>query len=96
MWGWSGIITGSLGLTLSWQSVRNQIIAVSSWLAGKTTHPLLLLSERFGSKFFLLVAVVLGVTALTYWSLIEYRDVDWFGGEDGVSEWWSARTYLAA
>ena len=46
--------------------------------------------------FFLLVAAVLGFTALTHWSLTEYKDVDWFGGEDGASEWWSVGTYLAA
>ena len=96
MWGWPGIITGSLGLTLSWRPVRNQIIAVRSWLAGKTTQPLLLPSGRFGAKFFLLVAAVLGVTTLTHCSLIEYSDVDWAGGEDGVSEWWSAWPYLVA
>ena len=35
-------------------------------------------------------------TGLTHWSLTAYEDVDWFGGEDGVSEWWSVATYLIA
>ena len=48
MWDWSGIIAGSVGLTLGLQPVRNQIIAAGSWLASKTTHPLLLPAERLG------------------------------------------------
>ena len=48
MWGWAGIIAGSVGLTLGLQPVRNQIIAAGSWLASKTTHPLLLPAERWG------------------------------------------------
>ena len=35
-------------------------------------------------------------TALAHWSLTAYEAVDWFEGEDGVSEWWSVATYLAA
>jgi len=96
IWGWSGIIAGSVGLTLGWQPVRKRIIVAASWLAGKTTHPLLLPAERFGGKFFLRAAAVLGFTAVSHWSLTEFQDVDWFGGEDGASEWWSVGTYLAA
>ena len=29
----------------------------------------------------LLAAAVLGFTALTHWSLTEYKEVDWFGGD---------------
>ena len=36
------------------------------------------------------------VKAMAHWSLTAYEAVDWFEGEDGVSEWWSVATYLAA
>lgn len=95
-WGWSGIITGSVSLIFSWQRVRSKIRTAGSWLARKTTHPLPLPADRFRGKFFLSAATVLVFTALTHWSLTAYKDVNWFGGEDGASEWWSVATYLAA
>ena len=33
---------------------------------------------------------------LTHWSLRTFLDAEWLEGEDGLSEWWSVATYLAA
>ena len=39
---------------------------------------------------------MLAFTLLAYWTVTDFWDVGWFAGEDGVSEWWSVGTYLAA
>ena len=76
--------------------VRFKIRSAGSWLAQRTTQPLPLPAECFRGSFFLSAAAVLAFTALVHWSLTAYKDVNWFGGEDGASEWWSVATYLAA
>lgn len=53
-------------------------------------------ADRFDRGFLLAIGSVLAFTLLAYWSLTDYWDVEWFAGEDGVSEWWSVGTYLAS
>ena len=64
--------------------------------ADRFFHPVPLAPDRFDRRFFLGLLGVLVFTLVTYWSLIDYWDVGWFAGEDGVSEWWSVATSLAA
>lgn len=51
-------------------------------------------ADRYDGKFLLALASVLSFTLLAYWTLTDYWDVQWFAGEDGVSEWWSVATYV--
>ena len=96
VWGWSGIIAGSISLTIGQSYFRSRLLILGSWLAGRLTRPLPLAADRYGGAFFLAAGCVLVFTALAHWSLTVYEDVDWFEGEDGVSEWWSVATYSAA
>ena len=50
-------------------------------------------ADRYDGKFFLALGGVLAFTLVSYWSLTRHPDVQWFAGEDGVSEWWSVATY---
>ena len=56
--------------------------------------PISLQADRYDGKFLLALTSVLGFTLLAHWTLTDYWDVQWFAGEDGVSEWWSVATYL--
>ncbi len=96
IWGWSGILAGSVSLIFSWRLFRLKISSAGSWIAGNFAHRLPLPADHFGARFFLSASAILVFTALTHWSLSAYKDVNWFGGEDGASEWWSVATYLAA
>ncbi len=51
-------------------------------------------ADRYDGKFLLALASVLSFTLLAYWTLTDYWDIQWFAGEDGVSEWWSVATYV--
>ena len=53
-------------------------------------------ADRYDGKFVLGVGSMLVFTAVSFWSLTRYWDVNWYAGEDGVSEWWSVATYLAS
>ena len=55
-----------------------------------------LAADRYDGKFALGLAGVLVFTLLAYWTLTDYWNVQWYAGEDGVSEWWSVTTYLAS
>lgn len=96
IWGWSGIVAGSVSLIFSWHTFRLKLGSMGSWLVLRVAHPLPLPADRFSCAFFLVVIGVFAFTALAHWSLTAYETVDWFEGEDGVSEWWSVATYLAA
>ena len=52
--------------------------------------------DKYDARFFVALAGVLTFTLLAYWTLTDYWDVQWFAGEDGVSEWWSVGTYLVS
>ena len=53
-------------------------------------------ADRYDGRFVLAAGGVLGFTLLAFWSLTVYGDVQWFAGEDGLSEWWSVAAYLAS
>ena len=96
IWAWSGIIMGAITLFLSHPYIRSFLL---SGALLRRTHPnsfFSLAPDRYGLGFFLATGSILVFTALTHWSLTAYKDVDWFGGEDGLSEWWSVVTYVAA
>ena len=96
VWGWSGIIAGFISLPIGQSYLRSRLLSLGSWLARSLTHPLPLAADRYSGAFFLATGCVIVFAALTHWSLTAYEAVDWFEGEDGVSEWWSVATYLAA
>ena len=96
LWAWSGIILGAIILPLGHSYVRSALSSALIRGRNRITQPLPLAPDRYGLTFILAVGGVLVFTALSHWSLTAYKDVDWFGGEDGVSEWWSVATYLAA
>jgi len=96
VWGWSGVIAGSIILPIGQSYLRSRLLPLGSWLARRLTRPLPLAADRYGGAFFLAAGCVFVFTALAHWSLTAYEGVDWFEGEDGVSEWWSVATYLAA
>ena len=96
IWAWSGIIVGAVCLPLAHQDIGAWVARSFSRPADRVFRPLPLAADRYGLAFFVSTGAVLAFTALTHWSLTAYQDVDWFGGEDGASEWWSVTAYLAA
>ena len=96
VWGWSGLLLWAVTLPFWHSHVRSYLVGRFLRVLHLAFRPLPLPADRYGRGFFLAFAGVLAFTALTYWSLTAYKDVDWLAGEDGVSEWWSVITYLAA
>ena len=96
IWVWSGIIVGTVCLLLAHQEFRAMVARAISWSAHRLFRPLPLAADRYGLAFFVGTGAVLAFAGLTHWSLTAYKDLDWFGGEDGVSEWWSVATFLIA
>jgi uncharacterized membrane protein len=95
VWGWSGLLIWGLTLPLWHPRVRAYLAGASFRVMHLAFRPLPLPADRYGRGFYVAVAGVLAFTLMTHWSLTAYKDVDWFGGEDGVTEWWSVATYLA-
>ncbi|HJN87542.1 MAG: hypothetical protein QF714_08210 [Dehalococcoidia bacterium] len=95
VWGWSGLLIWGVTLPLWRLRVRAYLAGMFHRLMLLAFRPLPLPADRYSRRFFVAVAGVLAFTLLTHWSLTAYKDVAWFGGEDGVSEWWSVATYLA-
>ena len=62
----------------------------------RVTDRIPLQPDRYGRGFFLLLSSVLGLTALSYWSLGTFWDVPWYAGEDGVTEWATVAMLLAS
>ena len=96
VWGWSGLLIWGLTLPLWHPRVRAYLAGASFRVMHLAFRPLPLPADRYGRGFYVAVAGVLAFTLMTHWSLTAYKDVDWFGGEDGVTEWWSVATYLVA
>ena len=53
-------------------------------------------ADRYDRKFLFAVGSVLAFTLLAYWTLTDFWNVQWFAGEDGLSEWWSVATFVAS
>ena len=96
IWAWSGIIAGAAFLALARHSIRSTMARPFSWTAERFFRPIPLAADWYGLAFLVATGSVLVFSGLTHWSLTAYKDVDWFGGEDGASEWWSVATYIVA
>ena len=59
-------------------------------------QPLPLQADRYDRKFLFAVGSVLAFTLLAYWTLTDFWNVQWFAGEDGLSEWWSVAAYVVS
>ena len=84
------------GLRVQVQRTSSVIVRALIWLADRYFQRIPFRPDRYDGKFFFKLAGVLVFTGVAYWLLTEYDQVQWFAGEDGVSEWWSVATYLAA
>ena len=96
VWGWSGIILAAATLPLWYVPLRTRLVTNFFRIPERVGQPLPLAADRYGFPFFLSLASVLLFTLVAHWSLTAYEALDWFEGEDGISEWWSVATYLAA
>ena len=96
VWGWSGIIVGSVTIPLWSSRVRTYLTARFSRIADRNFGPIPFCPDRYGLPFFIALSTLLAFSLAAHWVLTTYEDVDWLEGEDGVSEWWSVATYLAA
>ena len=96
VWGWSGIIVASVTIPLWISRFRTYLMAWISRIPDRYFGPLPFSPDRYGLPFFIALVSVLAFSLGTHWALSAHEEVDWLEGEDGVSEWWSAATYLAA
>ena len=96
IWGRAGIIVSSVTIPLWFSRIRHRLIAWISRIPDRFFSPLPFSSDRYGLPFFAALASVLVFSLATHWTLTVYEEIDWLEGEDGVSEWWSVATYLAA
>ena len=96
VWGRSGVVLGAAIIPLWSSRVRAFLTAGFFQVANRLSRPIPLTADRYDGRFLLATGGVLAFTLLAHWSLTAYKDLKWFGGEDGASEWWSVATYLAA
>ena len=67
-----------------------------SQAVNRSFHRIPLQRDKYDVKFAVAVGVVLVFSVVSFWSLTEYGDVQWYAGEDGVSEWWTVAAYVAS
>ena len=96
VWGWSGIIVASVTFPLWTSQFRAYLMARFSRIPDRFFGPLPFSPDRYGRTFFIALVSVLAFSLAAHWVLTAYEELDWLEGEDGVSEWWSVATYLAA
>ena len=96
IWGRSGIIVSSVTIPLWFSRIRHRLMAWISGVPDRFFSPLPFSSDRYGLPFFAAMVTILAFSLATHWTLTVYEEIDWLEGEDGVSEWWSVATYLAA
>ena len=96
VWGWSGLIIGSITLPLGIFRLRTYLMALFSRTAHRLFVPLPLSADRRGLPFSIALGSILAFSLAAHWVLTAYENVDWLEGEDGISEWWSVASYLAA
>ena len=96
VWGWAGIIVASVTVPLWSTRPRAYLVAWFYRIPERFFGPLPLPRDRYGLPFFIALVSVLAFSLAAHWGLTAYEHLDWLEGEDGVSEWWSVATYLAA
>ena len=96
VWGWAGILIGSLTLPLWTSKLRTYLMGRFSRIPDRFFCPLPFSPDRYGPPFFVALLSVLAFSLAAHWGLTAYEELDWLEGEDGLSEWWSVATYLAA
>ncbi|MCH7735876.1 MAG: hypothetical protein IH872_00590 [Chloroflexi bacterium] len=95
VWAWSGIVVAAIALPLGNGRVRAALANALRPTAGRQESDSLP-PDRYGLVFFLSLIGVFVFAGLAHWALRAHLDTDWLEGEDGLSEWWSVATYLAA
>ena len=96
VWGWAGIIVASVTVPLWSARSRGYLVAWFYRIPERFFGLLPLPPDRYGLPFFIALVSVLVFSLAAHWGLTAYEHLDWLEGEDGVSEWWSVATYLAA
>ena len=95
IWPWAGIAVAVVALPLGNGRARaaltNALRPVAARQEGDVLPP-----DHYGRVFLLVLLGVFVFTGLSHWALRSHLDTDWLEGEDGLSEWWSVATYLAA
>jgi hypothetical protein len=95
IWPWAGIAVAVVALPLGNGRARaaltNALRPIVASQEGDSLPP-----DHYGRVFLLALFAVLVYAGLSHWALRTHLDTDWLEGEDGLSEWWSVATYLAA
>jgi hypothetical protein len=94
-WAWAGFAVAAVALPLGNGRVRARLTSLLAPIVAKQETDSLP-PDRHGPVFFVALFAVLVFAGLGHWALRTHLDTDWLEGEDGLSEWWSVATYLAA
>ena len=95
IWPWAGIAVAVVALPLGNGRARAALTNTLWPIAGRQESDVLP-PDRYGRVFLLVLLAVFVFAGLSHWDLRTHLDTDWLEGEDGLSEWWSVATYLAA
>jgi hypothetical protein len=95
IWPWAGIAVAVVALPLGNARARTALTNALRPVAARQEADVLP-PDRYGRVFLLVLLAVFVFAGLSHWALRSHLDTDWLEGEDGLSEWWSVATYLAA
>ena len=95
IWPWAGIAVAVVALPLGNGRARTALTNALRPMAARQEADVLP-PDRYGRVFLLVLLAVFVFAGLSHWALRSHLDTDWLEGEDGLSEWWSVATYLAA
>ena len=95
IWPWAGIAVAVVALPLGNGRARTALTNALRPVAARQKADVLP-PDRYGRVFLLVLLAVFVFAGLSHWALRSHLDTDWLEGEDGLSEWWSVATYLAA
>jgi hypothetical protein len=94
-WFWAGLVVAAVAFSLGNKRFRAWLSSFLRPIVARQDSDSLP-PDRLDWKFPLAVLAVLAFAVFSHWVLMTHLDTDWLEGEDGVSEWWSAATYLVA
>ena len=94
-WAWASFAAAGIALPLGNPTFRDWLANALESIFFRQHHDSLP-PDRYGLTFFTAIMGVLIFSVLAHWSLRTFLDAEWLEGEDGLSEWWSVATYLAA